>query len=51
MSGGSVAFALLSRKGKHTKLDKIELPAASKIVIQTRQRISEEASARTEIKE
>ena len=48
---GSVPFALLSRKGKHTKLDKIELPESSLIVIQTRQRISEEENARTEVKE
>ena len=33
------------------KFDKIELPESSSIVVQTRQRISEEQHARNEIKE
>ena len=33
---GMISFALLSRKGKYTKLDKIELPELSSVVIQTR---------------
>jgi len=49
--GGMMPFALLSRKGKYTKLDRVELPAASSIVAQTRQRILEEQSARSEVKE
>jgi len=46
-----IPFALLSRKGNRTKLDKIELPETSTVVIKTRQRISEEKAARNEIKE
>ena len=37
-----IPFALLSRKGKYTKLDKVELPETSTIVVHTRQRILEE---------
>jgi hypothetical protein len=37
-----IPFALLSRKGNRTKLDKIELPSTSSVVVKTRQRIFEE---------
>ena len=49
--GGMIPFALLSRKGNRTKLDKIQLPETSSVVVKTRQRISEEKAARNEIKE
>ena len=49
--GGMIPFALLSRKGNKTKLDKVELPETSSIVVKAKQRITEEQAARDEIKE
>mmetsp|Transcript_9493 Transcript_9493/g.15979 ORF Transcript_9493/g.15979 Transcript_9493/m.15979 type:complete len:172 (-) Transcript_9493:108-623(-) len=51
MKQGMIPFALISRKGNRTKLDKIELPSSSQIVINAKQRIEEEKLAKFEIKE
>ena len=51
MPKGMIPFALLSRKGKYTKVETISLPETSSLVINTRQRMLDELNARSEVKE